>query len=49
MNNIIDFTTKLLGLQDIEVVHTDVNNGNVMVYTSLFPATVFALNVAKKP
>ena len=32
MNNIIDFTTKLLGLQGIEVVHTDVNNGKLVVY-----------------
>lgn len=27
MNNVIDFTTKLLGLQDIEVIHTNVNSG----------------------
>jgi len=32
MNNVIDFTTKLLGLQGIEVIHTDVNFGIFTVF-----------------
>lgn len=32
MNNIIDFTTKMLGLQGIEVIHTNVNNGIFIVF-----------------
>ena len=27
MNNVLDFTTKMLGLQGIEVIYTYVNNG----------------------
>lgn len=30
MNNVLDFTSKMLGLQGIEVIHTNVNNG---IYT----------------
>lgn len=32
MNNVIDFTTKMLGLQGIEVIHTDVNIGIFTVF-----------------
>ncbi|MDK2798884.1 MAG: transposase [Clostridiales bacterium] len=32
MINVIDFTTKLLGLQGIEVIHTDVNSGTLIVF-----------------
>jgi transposase len=32
MNNVIDFTTKMLGLQGIEAIHTDVSFGILTVY-----------------
>ena len=32
MNNVIDFTSKMLGLQGIEVIHTNVNIGIYTVY-----------------
>lgn len=32
MNNVIDFTTKLIGLQGIEVIHTDVSFGILTVF-----------------
>ena len=32
MNNVLDFTSKMLGVQGIEVIHTNVNNGIFTIY-----------------
>lgn len=32
MNNVLDFTTKMLGIQGIEVIHTSVNNGIFIIF-----------------